>query len=162
VGHRYALGEAHVLQHLLAQGALADAFEALAQLEVTRRVVPTLQELVAEAGRVAEDALVDDAHQPIELLQRVLQGRGGEQQLGRLAEGLHDGLGRLVARLVHIAQAVGLVDDRQIPGHGVEGITIAGGEGKGAQDELVGLLEGVGGALGQSALPAAGFQHLSG
>jgi hypothetical protein len=115
-----AVGVAHVLAHLPAQRALHHGGQPLLQLGdgILLEAAALGIHLVAAAEGVlrAEDLLVQQGHQPEQLHQVVLERGGGEQQLGAALEGGSEGLARLVAMLVGIAQAVGLVDDDEIPG----------------------------------------------
>ena len=70
----------HKRHGLSAERAVADRFEPrLKRLE--DQFLTEVGELVAEALEVAEAVLVDEAHEAEEFEQRVLQRRGGEQQL---------------------------------------------------------------------------------
>ena len=103
-----------VLQHLPAQRALAEGREAFLQLGEVG-VVAQAREARAIALQVAEGEVVDDADQPVQLQQRVLQWRRGEQHLREWGDGLLDGERDLARSLVDIAQAMRFVDDDEIP-----------------------------------------------
>ena len=74
-------------------------------------------ELLSEAVYVTEYPVVDEAHQAVQLQQRVLQRRGGEEHLARVGECIPKGAGGLVVGLVDIAEAVCFVNDHEIPRH---------------------------------------------
>lgn len=70
----------------------------------------------AEAVKVAEYTIIDNADETIEFHQRVLQGCGREQHLGMdVRHCVLERLGDDVAGLVDVAQAMGLVQDDQVP-----------------------------------------------
>ena len=108
-----ARGVGDVGLHLLAQGAFADGSEAGAQ----GVVVCAVGELAAEAVKVGEDVVVDDADEAIEFEQAVLQ-RGGSEQDFRADVGqrvLQD-FGDDVAFFIDVAQAVRFVKYDKFPG----------------------------------------------
>ena len=72
-------------------------------------------ELLAETLEVAEGVLVDEADEAEEFEQRVLQRRGGEQELVLVGERQLERVGDDVGRLVDVAQAVRFVDDHEVP-----------------------------------------------
>ena len=86
---RMAVGVLHVLQHLPPQRALADRREPLLQLGEVG-VVAEAGEARAVALQVAEGEVVDDADQPVQLQQRVLQRRRREQHLRERRDRLLD------------------------------------------------------------------------
>ncbi len=96
-----AVGVAHVLEDLPAQGALADRRQARLQLRVILAIAQA-REAGAEALQAAEDVVVDDADQPVEFEERVLERGGGEQQLGVRSERLLQRQRDLTRVLVHI------------------------------------------------------------
>ena len=101
-------------------------------------------ELAAEAVKVGEDAVVNDADQAVEFEQGVLQRGGGEQDFGvDVGHRLFEGAGGDVAAFVHVAQAVRFVQYRQIPVDAPDVVRLAFGERVGADDGIF-LLEGVG------------------
>ena len=114
-----AAGVADVLDHLLAEGALADGGEPGPQVGEQHggEFFGLFGVAFAERLFAAEDMLVDEGGEAEEFHQRVLQRRGGEQNLGAVAEGVAQGAGDLVVFLVDVAQPVGFVDDHQIPRH---------------------------------------------
>jgi hypothetical protein len=72
-------------------------------------------ELLAEALEVAEHLIVDDAHQPEEFEERVLERRDGQQQLRRRRQGLLQRVRDDVRRLVDVAQPVRFVHHHEVP-----------------------------------------------
>lgn len=130
-----AFGVGDILEHLAAEGALAERLQTIFKPVVLRRCAFRMAELRVEAAEVAEGELVDDADEAIELLQGVLEGRGRQQQLVAVGEGSLDGFADLVAGFVDVAEAVGLVDDDQVP-LGLRQIRLFGaGELVGADDD---------------------------
>ena len=129
---RAASRVAHVLPHLSAEGALHHRREPL--LQVLHRLLALGEDLllVGRAGRRGrlyqravegaegvlgtEHGLVEEAGQPEQLEEIVLERGGGEEELGPVAEGGAYRLAGLVERLVAVAESVGLVDHHQVPG----------------------------------------------
>src|SRR5690606_29984960 len=64
---------------------------------------------------IAEDVLVDERREAVELEQGVLKRRGGKQKLAAIGRGPADALAHLVARAVGVAELVRLVDDDEVP-----------------------------------------------
>ena len=97
------------------QCAFADGGQPFAQC--TEGLIAAIGgELGAEAVEVAEDAVVDDADEAIELHQRVLQGRGREQHLRvDVRHCLFERLGDDVAGLVDVTQAMSFIENDQVP-----------------------------------------------
>ena len=85
-------------------------------------VVPTFEagDYETEGSFVAEKVLVDQCGQAVQFHQRVLQRRGGEQQLFAALQRALERLPGAVAGAVRIAQLVRFVDDHHIPGHGTQ------------------------------------------
>ena len=79
-----------------------------------------VRELLPEALEIAECIFVDEADEAEELQKRILQRRRGEKQFLFLGERLLEGVRDDIRRLVDIAKAVGLIDDDEIPGGGVD------------------------------------------
>lgn len=126
---------AHIRQHLAAQRALTERSQAGFQ-PVERRLVVEIGELLLETFEVAEDAVIHDADQSIEFEQRVLQGRSGKEELGRVFEGLLQGIGDDVGRFVDVSQPVGFVDHDKVPTHETDLRRLATCELVGADDDL--------------------------
>ena len=114
--------------HLATQRALADGRDAKA--EVGKGLLFRLRsELCAEAVHVAEDTVVDHADQAVQLQQRVLKGRGGQQHLGmNVCQRVLEHLGDDVAGLVDIAQAVRFIEHHEVPVNGLDVISLGLGE----------------------------------
>ena len=74
-------------------------------------VVPhrSVRELLLVAAQVPG---AEQAHQGVQLLHAVLDGRGGEEQQEARLQALHEGVGFGAA----VLQRVGLVDDHEVPG----------------------------------------------
>ena len=129
-----AVGVRHILQHLPPQRALADGgkplFEFLKAIFFDKPRV-----LGLEALEVAEYVVIDDAHQAVKLQQGVLQGCGGQEDLGRAAQSGFDGFAGFVAGLIHIAQAMRLVDDHEVPAHLRQLLVVLSGKRIGANDD---------------------------
>ena len=104
-------------------------------LEATR--VTQLPELLAKAVQVTEDTVVDEAHQAVQLQQRVLQRGGSEQDLGSVRQRVEQRARRLVVGLVDVAQAMRFVDHHQVPRHALHCVRLASGELVGANDDPV-------------------------
>ena len=98
--------------------------------------------------------LVEEAHQPIEFEQRVLQRRSGEKDLWATADRVLDGPGDLTVRLVHVPQAVGLVHDHEIPRDGTDGFRSGSREVVGAHNDGVVAIEWI-----RPARLQAGIEH---
>lgn len=92
---------------------------------------------------VAEQVLVEDTDQAEQLEQGVLEWRGRQQDLRPRHDRVLDGAGDFVARLVHVAQPVRLVDDHEIPGDGADGISPGAREMVRAHDDRDRVVEGV-------------------
>ena len=134
-------GVGHVLLHLPTQCAAAQRREPLAQGTVGM-LAARAKELAAETVDVAEHALVDHAHQAIELQQRVLQRRGGQQHLGvDMLQRIPQGAGDDVAGLVDIAQAVRFIHHHQVPADALQVVGPGFGERVGADDRPRVVLE---------------------
>ena len=95
-----------------------------------------IRELLAEAFQVAEGMFIDKAHQIEQLQQGVLQRRRREQQLGLAGQRQLECVGNHVLRLVHVTQAVRLIDHHEIPGHGMHIACFAFGKLIGADDDF--------------------------
>ena len=107
------------LVYLTTQGAVANRLEPRLQ-RLENLVLIKAGELFAKALQVAEDVVIDKADQAEQLQQRILQRRGGEQQLVAPGQRHLQGIGDHVAGLVHIAKPMRFVDDHQVPGQGVD------------------------------------------
>jgi hypothetical protein len=75
--------------------------------------------LGAEAVQIAEYALVDKADQSVQFQQGILERRCRQQDLVRQRQCIAQDAGGLVLRLIDVAQAMGFVDDHQVPRHGL-------------------------------------------
>lgn len=157
-----ALGEADVFEHLPAQCSVAERCEASAQVEVAQVLVVGSKELVAEGWLVAEYVLVDEADDPEQLHEAVLERRRGQQQLGRRTERVPQRARHLVAGLVDVAQPVRLVDHDEIPRHPSDLLGLVRGEVVGANDDVVVDLERVRRAGLAQPVEGRGFQHRRG
>lgn len=114
--------------------------------------------LVADAELVAD--LV------VEVLDGLLAGEG-EEQLGCLAERQLEGVGDNVGRLLHVAKAVGFVNDDQIPRHAIDVTGLGVSELAGADDDIVAFKElefplADGGVVGLGLKDATGEKELVG
>ena len=117
LGERLAFGVLDVLQHVAAQCAFGETGKTLTQFV---KACPAVHELLAEGSFVAEQVLVDQRRQAVQLHQRVLQRRGGEQQLFAALQRALERLPGAVAGAVRVAQLVRFVDDHHVPGHGTQ------------------------------------------
>ena len=70
-------------------------------------------------------------------------GRRGEENFGEAGNGVFDGVGDAVGRLVNIPQPVRLVNDNQIPVHLTDVNVVGAGEVVGANDDRSGWLNGL-------------------
>ena len=93
-------------------------------------------ELLAEALEIAEDVLVDEADEAEQFEQRVLQRRGGEQELVVAGQRLLQRVGDDVRGLVDVAQPVRFVDDHRSHGTCCDVGRLVPGELVGADDDL--------------------------
>jgi len=139
LGDGMPFGVPDILRDLVSQSALAEAGQPPAQGFETARGVGILG---AEGVDVAEEALVDQGREPVELEQRVLQGRRRQQQLAAVLRGPADALAHLVAGTVGVAKLVGLVDDHQVPVLRLQLFAHAVGEVEG-QDDDARTLQGI-------------------
>ncbi len=106
--------------------------------------------------------IVDHADQPVQLQERVLERRGGQEELAALLQGALDGVGDHLGRLVDVAQPVGLVDHHQIPGRGRDIACLAPGELIGADDDGVLALKWPVVSLADRLVVRLRFQNLAG
>ena len=155
---RDAAGVGDIGLHLTAQRARADVLQSAAQPGEGLGLVE-VAELVAKARQIAEHPLVDQADQPVQLQQRVLQRRGREQHLLHRAQRLLQRAADDVVRSPGVAQPVGFVQHRQIPAHPLEFIGLALGELVGADDRAGSLEEGLRVALGALRLVAVAVEN---
>ena len=93
---------------------MADGLEAALQ-GLKDLLLAEIRKLLAEALEVAEGMLVNEADEAEQFEQRVLQGRGREQQLGTFLQRLLERVGDDVRGLVDIAEAVGFVNHHEVP-----------------------------------------------
>jgi len=139
LGDGMPFGVPDILRDLVSQSALAEAGQPPAQGFETARGGGVLG---AKGVDVAEEALVDQGREPVELEQRVLQGRRRQQQLAAVLRGPSNALAHLVAGTVGVAKLVGLVDDHQVPGLRLQLFAHAVGEVEG-QDDDARTLQGI-------------------
>ena len=59
---------------------------------------------------------IDKAHQPIQLHQRVLEWRRGQQHFGPIANGGQKRAGDFVVFPINIAESMRLINDDKVPG----------------------------------------------
>ncbi len=108
------------LLHLPAQGAFAQRRQAAAQ-QGLRRPILAGAKLGPEGVLRPKEGVVDDADQPEQLHQIVLQRRRGQQELLAAEEGVTEqGGARVFSRLVDIAELVGFVKHHQVPVDGAQ------------------------------------------
>ncbi len=155
LGERDAAGEADVLLHLRAQRPRAHRAEPRAE-HAAGNLAGVAHEPLPEGSLVAEHPVIYHADEPVQLHQRVLQGRGGEHQLRRVGGGLPDAPGHPVLRLVDVAQPVRLVHDHKVPADALDLLRPAGGEMVGADHDPVTGVERVG--LTASPQPSVGLR----
>ena len=108
------LGVAHIFQYIAAQCALDERSEAC--LERCR--IRLLDKTLAKGLLVAEQVLVQQRGQPVQLHQRILQRRRGEQQFLPPGKSAAQSLPAAVTALVCIAQLMRLIQHNHIPGLG--------------------------------------------
>jgi hypothetical protein len=72
-----------------------------------------------------------------------LEGGGGEENFWGGEGGIADGGGDLAGFFVDVAEAVGFVDDDEVPGNVAELEGFGGGELVGANEDFAGLVKGV-------------------
>ena len=98
--------------------------------------------LRAKAIEVSEHAVIDEADQPIEFEQRVLQWRCGQKHLGvNVRQRLLEGPGNDVAGFVDVAQAMCFVEDDQVPVNVLDIVCLGLGELVGTDDRARGKEE---------------------
>ena len=117
--------------------------------------------MLAKALQVAKGVLVDEADQAKEFEQRVLQRCSREQQLVPPGQRQLQRVGDDVLRLVDVAQAMGFVDDHQIPWQGVHVARLAFDELVGTDDDL-GRFKRAELALFDRRVVGPGFQNAAG
>lgn len=131
-----ALGVLYVLQHLAAEGTLADGLQAATEIGVIF-LFQIVAELGLEALEVAKYIVIDDGYQTVEFQDGVLERRRCEEDFLAVREGLFDGVGGFVGGLIDVAQPVSFVDDGEVP-LGVADVRRFGfGELVGADDDFV-------------------------
>ena len=90
------------------------------RLRSARRAgVSVSQELLSEGGFGAKNVGVNEGHEAVELHEGVLEGRGRKEKLLRGGKGGAEGLGVLVVLLVDVAEAMGFIEDDEIPGDSI-------------------------------------------
>ena len=146
----------HVGLNLFAQGALADGGQPVTQ---AAEGLLSASELRAEAIKVSEHPVIDEADQPIEFEQRVLQRRRGQERLGVNArQRLLEGLGDDVAGFVDVAQAMRFVEDDQVPVDALDIVSLGLRELVGTDDRTGGEQERVPLLLFADRVVAFGFE----
>jgi hypothetical protein len=146
------------VSHLFAQCAFAQGGDAAAKL-LEGLLVIDARELTAKAVQVTEDPPVDDADQPVQLQQGVLQRRSGQKDLGMdIGEPVPQRVGDNVAGLVDISQTVRLVVDDEVPANPTHIVDLRLCELVGADNGSV-VLEGVVDALLSPLIAALGFEN---
>ena len=103
------VGVFDILQHLLTQRTFAERFQTLFQF-VKVSGVPQACEAGSVGFQIPKGIVINDAHKAIELQERVLEWRSGQQYLGEGGHCLLDGVGDRTRCFIDIAQAMGFVD----------------------------------------------------
>ena len=143
-----------------------------AQRAVTHWLEPSLEcaehlllieigELLPEALQITEGVVIDEAHQAEQLQEGILQGCGREQQFALTFKRHFERVGDDVGRLIYVSQAVGFVNDYQVPWDGTDVTRPAPGEMVGADDDLRDL-KGAEMALSDSHAIGFGLQQAAG
>ncbi len=114
--------------------------------------------LGAKALGVAESVIVNDADQPVEFHKGILKRRCRQQNLGRIRQGIFERPAYLVVGAIHIAQPVGLVDHREVPGRNHKLFRVTRGELERANDQRV-LLERSADAVLDHLVVILGFEN---
>ena len=97
-----------------------------------------------EGLAVPEGVFVDEGNEAVEFEEGVLERSGGEEELAGAVKSGAQGVGGLVVRFVNVAQAMGFIDDDEIPGTFDQVFLLVGGKLEGADDDFgLGRLEGV-------------------
>jgi len=151
-------GVGDVLGDLAPKRAMAEGSETKLQ-RLEGAFLAEVGELLAEAFQIAEGVIVDERDEPVEFEQGILERRRGQQHLGTPLQRLFQGVGDDAGGFVDVPQAVGLVDDHQVPRDRDDIVRFVAGEVVGADDEagLVGL-EGIGVARLDGLVVGAGFE----
>ena len=71
---------------------------------------------------------VNEGHEAVELHEGVLEGSGRKEKLLRGGKGGTESLGVLVFLLVDVAEAVGFIEDNEIPGNRFDLLGFTGGK----------------------------------
>ena len=98
------------------EGPVANGFEACLE-SLENLLLTEAGKLFAETFQITEGVVVNKADQAIKFQQGVLQRSGGEKQLRHFSQRQFQGVGNDVAGFVDVPEAVGFVDDDDIPGY---------------------------------------------
>ena len=124
-----------VFGDLLAKRAVADGLESALEVDVANVLVRGRNIHLSESLGVAEDMVVDNAREAVELHEVVLKRRRGKKKLLASCQGVFELVTGHVAWLVDIAQAVSLVHDHKVPRNGANLGILACREIVGADDD---------------------------
>ena len=131
---RPAIGVADVFRHLIAEGAFAKWRQPIAE---AGQVATSIRVLGSKRIDIAEDVLIDQGRETVELEERVLERGRGQQKLAAVSCGKANSLADLVARTVGVPQLVGLIDDDEIPSDAANVVAKAVGEGVGTDENRI-------------------------
>src|SRR5438876_4148909 len=108
------VAERDVVEYLATKSSLADMLDALAERCIPLYRVIAGHELRLERILTAENLWIEDADEPVQLEERVLERGCRQQELSRGPDRIDDSLGGLRA-FVDAAEPVSFVDDDEVP-----------------------------------------------
>src|ERR1043165_2576775 len=114
----HALREPDVFKDLFAEGSAAECGEPTFQFDIAAHVVGPAEELLTKRDEGAEDGRVDDGDEAVELEERVLKRRRGEENRGCSLDRADDRVRHLVLRLFDVSKTMRFVDHDEIPRRG--------------------------------------------
>ena len=134
IGQQYPPGHLGVICRLDTEGAETVGTNQFGKLRVAFRAAEIPGQ---EFPTVGQNRLVDEPDQPVEIHNILFNGRPSEQQLEGTPGDALEGFRLLIALLVDGCEGVGLLEYRQIPGHGPGFILIGGSKFIGRDDNSV-------------------------